>query len=621
MAADKGPKKAKKTASQTAVWVILALLILGLGGFGVTNFSGSVQNIGSVGDKDIPVDSYARALQEELRAIEAQTGQSLSFDQAQQLGLVDATLSQLITARAFDHETDVLGISVGDEILAEQIRDIPAFQGMNGEFDREAYRFALDRAGLNETRFEERLREETARTILQAAVASGRSVPDTYADTLLDYLGERRAITWARLDEGDLAAPIPDPSEEDLQAFYEENIDRYMIPERKTITYAWLTPDMLLDSVEVDQARLDEAYDDRRAEFERPERRLVERLVFSDDAAAQAAKERLDAGETDFDTLVEDRGLALSDVDMGDVTRSQLGAAGEEVFAAESGAVVGPLSTDLGPALFRINGIFPAQTTDREDAYEMIRQEIAAAQARRAVEAQMEPVEDLLAGGATLEELASETEMEIGTIDWYEGLQEDIAAYDGFDAAAAQLAEGDYPELTQLEDGGIFAMRLEGTRPAEPAPLDEVRNRVRSSWETQQTVAVLRARAENYRDQLTETATFESLGLETQVEEGVTRNGNVLGTGGDFVQRVFEMEPGEIIVTDGFGAVQIVRLDEVLPPDEDDAATAQLREGLRDSVAQNVGQDLYNAFAADIRNRAGVRIDQTAINAVHANFR
>ena len=85
-------------------------------------------------------------------------------------------------------------------------------------------------------------------------------------DTLLDYLGERRRITWARLDESNLDAPIPDPSEEALKAFYDENIDRYMIPERKRITYALLTPDMLLDTMEVDQALLDQTYEDRRDE-------------------------------------------------------------------------------------------------------------------------------------------------------------------------------------------------------------------------------------------------------------------------------------------------------------------------------------------------------------------
>ena len=42
-----------KKASDFAVWIILALLIVGLGGFGISNFGGSVRSIGSVGDDTV----------------------------------------------------------------------------------------------------------------------------------------------------------------------------------------------------------------------------------------------------------------------------------------------------------------------------------------------------------------------------------------------------------------------------------------------------------------------------------------------------------------------------------------------------------------------------------------
>ncbi|MDF1855440.1 peptidylprolyl isomerase [Pseudooceanicola sp.] len=612
---------AAKKASQTVVWIIMALLVLGLGGFGVTNFSGTIRTIGSVGDKEIDVDTYASALREELRAIEAQTGQPLSFDQAEQLGLVDATLSRVITARAFDNETASLGISVGDATLAQQLQSIQAFQGIDGKFDREAYKFALERSGTTETRFETRLREETARTLLQGAVVSGAGMSGTFAETLLNYLAETRKVSWIRLDETALDAPIPEPSQDELQAFYEAHIDRYTIPARKQITYAWLTPDMLTDSVEIDQETLDKAYADRRSEFERPERRLVERLIYPDSAAATAARDRLDSGAVDFDTLVEERGLALSDIDLGDVTEAELASVGAAVFAAESGAVVGPLDTDLGPALFRINGVFPAQTVEHADAIEIIRLELIGDRAQRLVEQQMETIEDLLAGGATLEELVDETDMQLGKIDWYAGFNEDISAYDGFDDAAAKLEEDDYPEINQLEDGGIFAMRLEGTLAAEPAPLSEVISRVQSSWETEQTLIQLRDKAAGLRDRLLESADFDTLGLEVTVEEALTRNGSVLGAPETFVAEAFAMKPGEVRITEGFGSVQILRLDAVLPPSDLDDSTGQLRAGLQEAASQSLGQDLYIAFANDLRARAGVTLDQSAINAVHASFR
>ena len=68
--------------SKTAVWGLMGLLILGLGGFGAVNLSGNVRSVGTVGDKSIPIDQYARELSQEIRAIEAQTRQSLPFAQA-----------------------------------------------------------------------------------------------------------------------------------------------------------------------------------------------------------------------------------------------------------------------------------------------------------------------------------------------------------------------------------------------------------------------------------------------------------------------------------------------------------------------------------------------------------
>ena len=56
-----------------------------------------------------------------------------------------------------------------------------------------------------------------------------------------------------------------------------------------------LTPEMLEDSVTLDEAALRDLYQQRIDEFRQPERRMVERLVFGDEASAQAAPDRLDA--------------------------------------------------------------------------------------------------------------------------------------------------------------------------------------------------------------------------------------------------------------------------------------------------------------------------------------
>ena len=363
------PKKRK--GSIVLVWVLMAMLVAGLGGFGVTNFGGGTASIATVGNRPIDVTDYARALQQELQAFSAQIGQPVTMEQAQTLGLDSQVRQRLITAAALDNEAARIGLSVGDARVAQEIMSNDAFKGVSGTFDRETYRFMLERNNLTEPAFEARVREDLSRSLMQGAVAGGFAAPAPMVSALQGWIGEKRGFTLLRLTEADLPVPLPDPTEADLRAFYDANPALFTAPEAKRITYAALLPEMLSDSVQLDEVALRAAYDERIAEFVQPERRLVERLVFPTDADAAAAKARLDAGET-FEALVEERGLTLADIDIGEQSRDDLGAAADAVFALTEPSMTGPLPSDLGPALYRMNGILVAQTTSFEDAREWL---------------------------------------------------------------------------------------------------------------------------------------------------------------------------------------------------------------------------------------------------------
>ena len=611
--------------SKTLVWILLALLIVGLAGFGAVNLSGSVRSIGSVGDQDIEIDEYARALQQEIRAIEAQTRQPLAFSDAQAFGLDRNVLAQLVTAAALDNEAARLGLSVGDTVVADQILQIPAFQSVNGAFDREAYRFTLQQNGLTEARFEEQLRRETARSLLQGAMVQSAVMPQTYVDTLIAYAGERRNFSWAVVDASQLAEPVGQPDPAQLTAWYEANPDLFTTPAAKRITLVALTPEMILDQVTVDEEALRAENAARSADSNTPERRLVERLAFANYASADAAAAALAAGQTDFETLVADRGLTLADVDLGDVSQADLGAAGDAVFAAEVGGIAGPLPSSLGPALFRVNGVLAAQSLTFEEVREDLAAELAPDRARRVIEAQASGIDDMLAGGATLEELANDTDMEMQTLDWSPQVDAGVAAYPAFRAAAQELQIDDYPALIELDDGGIVAMRLDEELPPRLQALDEVRDTAIAGWQRAETARLLRARAEAMVIDYAAVGDLAALGLTVTQEVDITRDQFIPGTAPGFLAQVFQMAPGDLAVIDGPDegrgpSALIVRLDQVLPADEANPGVAALRARLSDSGRSGLAQDLFQSYVGQLQTQAGVRLDQAAINAVHANF-
>ncbi|SEW14673.1 peptidyl-prolyl cis-trans isomerase D [Cognatiyoonia koreensis] len=610
----------KKQGNRYFVWIIMALLFVGLLGFGTGGLSGNLRSIGTVGEKEISIAQYQSALNQQIRAFEAQIQQPIPFQQAQQFGIDQQVRSQIVTERTLDNETSQLGISVGDDRVREEVLRIPAFRGLDGSFDREAYRSALQRSGQTEAMFETAIREEVARTLLQGAVVGGVPAPDAYADALVKFVSEQRTVTWAAVDSDDLSVPLPGPTADDLQTYYSENPEAFTAPERREITFAWMTPDMIQDGIVVSEDELRQAYDARADQYIRPERRLVERLVFSDAETANAAMTRIQAGEATFEDLVSEMGFSLSDTDLGDVSQDDLGAAGEAIFAAQPTDVVGPLDSEFGPAIFRMNAVLAAQETSFEDAAPDLQEELSADRARRQIETVAENINDLLAGGATLENLAETTDMELGTISFDENSSEGIAAYDSFRAVAATVTEGAFPELEQLEDGGIFALRLGSVTPPTVRPFDDVEDAVARAWNQQTERDAVLARAEELAASITADSNMNDAGLLAIAEPPLTRRSFVEGTPPSFMTEVFEMDTGEVKVIPSVNNVLIVRLESISQPSPDDPQTAAEREALGQSGAAGIAQDIFAAFADALQARTEVNIDQAAVNAVHASF-
>jgi len=616
---------AKKKSQNILVWFLMVLLVVGLAGFGVDGIlSQRVTAIGKVGTRDLGAQEYATLLQQEIRAIEQQIGQPLPLAQAQRFGLDAQVRAQMVRRAALESEAERIGISVSDANVQTTLLSISAFRGPGGAFDRESYRFALQNMGMTPAEFEEGIRRDNARTILQAATGAGIVAPQAMSAALLEFLAERHSFAVFSLDAGLLESAPAAVDDAAIERFYQENLSAFTRPETRRIRYAALTTEMMIARTDVDEAALRQLYQSRISEFATPERRLVDRLVFGTDAEARTAMDRITAGES-FDAIVAERGLSLDDVDMGDMSEAQLGAAGAPVFALEDpGSVTGPHASPLGPALFRMNAILNAQEITFDEVREDLRIELAADTARRAIAEQVDTFEDLIAGGATVEELAAETAMEPGQIDWEAGSTEGIAAFDSFREAAASTGPDDFPQLYALSDGGVFVLQVDAIVPPTPRPLDEVRDQARAGAEAEALIRALLALAQDLSAPLAAQgadAFGEARGLSPESYALVTRTDRLVGLPQAMLEQLFDGAPGTpVIVPDG-DRVLLAIAEAPQPADAGDAQTAALLASLNEELTTSLAQDVFDHFARALEREAGVTLNQAAIDAVHAGFR
>ncbi|MFV0411434.1 MAG: SurA N-terminal domain-containing protein [Paracoccus sp. (in: a-proteobacteria)] len=643
----------------TIVWILMGLLLLGLGGFGVTSFSSGTSEIGSVGKTSIDAATYRRVLVAQMDDLSRQAGRRITLDEARALGLPQSVQAQLYVVAVLAEEARLYGVSVGDETVAKVITAMPAFQGPGG-FDRVAYGDTLRREGLTEEKFESDVRADQSRLILQDAVVSGVSAPAPQVALSTGWALEKRDISWVELTVADLPAPVRPADQATLEAWHQANADRFTAPEMRKISYVWINPEILADKVDLDETALRDLYDSKAGEYHQPERRLVSQLVFESPQAAQAAKERIDAGES-FETIAGERGLALADTELGEMSEAELGQAGPTVFAAADNGVIGPVETELGPALISVNAILDPIDVSFEEALPDLRAEAAADRARRLIADMAPQVEDLLAGGATLQQVADQTDLEIGQIEWtadVEAAPGEIGGYPAFRERAVSVSEKDYPELFDLDDGGIFALQLDAVVPPTLIPFADVKEKVAADWAGAEGHRQLLSLAERLKlravsetippvqtegmapaagpapapgaspDLIADPALAAAAAdaaqelpiLQWHDETGVTRDGWLEAAPPALIEEAFKLSDGETEMFDDGQRVALVRVNRVGPADLSGETAQEVSARIEERLDASLQGDVFDYFIRAVEQQNGIAVNSAAIAAIEAQM-
>ncbi|WP_161861303.1 peptidylprolyl isomerase [Algicella marina] len=611
----------KGKTSQVLLWVVMALLAFGLAGYSLVGAASGLAttNVASVGDQKISRQDYLTAYQAAINNLQRQLNIPINNQQARAFGIDRQVLAQLITQAALEGEAADLGISAGDDAVREEILAKPEFTGPAGRFEPETYSFVLQRTGLSAPEYEEKVRRDLARSILEAGISGGVLAPDILADTLLAYQGEQRVLSYAILSANSLPEPVGDPTEEQLRTFYDENPEAYTVPETRVVSYVALTPEDMAATMEIPDEAVREAFDNQTARFNSEERRLIDRIVFGTSEQAEEARTRLDAGEIDFAGLAEERGLAPTDIELGGRTASSLTRAeADAIFAAEGPSIVGPVTTDLGPALFRINAIVAARSTPFEEAAPALRRELAEAEASAAIGDWINDVQDLLAGGASFEEIAAETPLTQGTARINERLGEGLAADPDFRAEAMAADPGGERDLIDIAGGGIAALRVEEIVPPTLRPYEDVAAGIPADWRVVAQQTALHDYATSLLARIGEGETFDSVaqdaGLGVTTSEPLRRNDAPEGLPPAILEPAFALEEGASDIFEELSGTYLFRVDQVVPFDPEDETASGEADAVKAQISNAIAFDLFGGFAQATQDETGASVNETLLD-------
>lgn len=596
--------------------VIIVLLVLAFaialpssGGI----FTGSGDAVVTVGPERISQRELSSAFNGEVRRLQDQDS-SITAEQARAEGLGEQVLQQQITLAAFAARARELGLEVSNQAIVREVADIPAFLNpVTGEFDRDAMTAALRRVGMSEDQFADNIEGDLLRTQLIATLAGLSGSPDQMAQTRYLVAEERRRVTGLVIDAS-TADEIADPTDEELQTFIEETPGQngqplFTRPEFRAFTLVRLQLQDFIRDVAIDETFLRDTYEYERStgRLGTPAIRSFAQLNTQDEATAQAAAERLSAGEAPA-AIAAALGLGApliqEDVQVGDIPDSQLAEAVFGMAAEESAAIEGRFAWSAVLVTAAEEAFIPSFEEERD----RLQTSAAQAQATDDLYDAVERFETARADGAILE-VAAETAgvpLEIYQPLALNSIDEDL----GFDGARYQSlapellpaafdsVEGFAIDLRTFNDTDFFTLRVDSIVPSRPFELEEIREQAESRWRSIQVDTQLRARAEDALAQLEAGDDIELVSLTTggRTETSTLQRGQTAGAFSQLaMSTAFNMSVGDTdMLQVGEGTYLLMTLNEIIPADIADASDLEM-DGISSTIDAQLGDDVLQA--------------------------
>lgn len=593
--------------------------------------------VASVGDRRISTSDYNDALTSRLDQIRQQDP-TITMDQLIAQGGGEAVLEQMLQVWSIAEYGEQMGLRASKRLIDSEIRAIPGFRGVDGEFDANSFRQRLQQLG----RSEAQLREEIALNLMARQLivpaTQGARLPQSITLAYARLLGETRSGAIAAIPASAFL-PTGAPSDSALKAYYDETRTLYTRPERRVLRYGVFGEDALGDIAAPTAQQIARRYERDANLYAATQRRSFTRLVVPTKAAAQAVIDEVAGGVT-LEASAQAKGLTT--VAVPSATQTALAsdtsdAVAKAAFAATRGGLSAPAQGQLGWYVMRVDAVEQVAGKSLEQASAEITAQLLAERRTLALNELTAGIEEELADGRALTEVAEEIGIELQTT---APLTAQGLIYGTPNPAPELLApvlsvafqmDESEPQLAETVPGQQFMIfDVSEITESAVAPMAEIREELTQAWRLDQG---MKAAGEASKRILDRVAKGSTLAAAIQAEDvalpppgNLTMNRRQLneqrqqGQVPPPLMLLFSMAEGtskrvELAANDRWFVVQLAKID---APEL--AADDETLPFLMDSLGETLANEYAEALVDGIEKALKVETNKAGVDAVIAQL-
>jgi len=486
-----------KTSIVTKILLGILVASFALWGVGSDILGGAGSTVAKIGKANVSVQDYADAFQRGYGDLQRQnpTQEMTRLDAIKQ-GYGQRWLERLVQQKALYTEAKNLGIRVTDEQLRAYITGLEAFKNDFGTFDRYRVESMAQSQGLSLSEFEELIREDMVRQYLITSLVENVSVPSELQKTLVKFMKEERSAEILSIPASSIT-DIAEATDEDYQDYYNRNANIYMAPEYRDISYITITADDFSNAITISEEEMQAEFDVRNVASEKAESRDVEWLNLDDKTAADTVFSALESGKTFHEVIQENSDNSVEDATImalvkNDAIETYGQAAADIIFSANEGGYTPPLETDFGWFIFKVNKSHRTEIKF-EDLRDEIRTALEKLKAEELIYELSGKIEDQLAEGASLPDLASNLGLKLINIEAIDRngitpkgiMSPDVPPYSEFLSKIYEAFIDEEPVLEQAEDGAYYLYSINSITESKLRDFEEVKDSVMEGWKNE----------------------------------------------------------------------------------------------------------------------------------------
>ena len=502
---------------QIGLLAVIASFVASLFVFGSSGFDkggARADAVATVNGETISQKQYQDRYQGYLEMYARSNQGRLTPELAEQLGLPQRVVEELVTEAAIAQRADKEGLGLGDEEFNAAVHAMREFQD-NGRFSMERYRRFLQVRGVEGERD---LRRYLTLRKIQRLILGGVRVTDAEVEQAWELRREEVRAAWALVELAPLVSTAT-ATDEEAAEYLKTHGDEFKLPERRKVQYVTLvTKDF---TPKLTDAEVEKYYTEHIKEFETPRQLHAAHVLVrvaetggseaEDRARAKIADviRRAKAGE-DFAKLArevsEDPGSKDKGGDLGMVSQGMMVPQFEQaLFALKKGEVSAePVRTPFGFHAIKVTEVREATRKPVKEVAPQIRDRLAAEAADRAARAKADEVRpglqsatDFMAEAKKLGLTPVETTMsKIGRPPAMPGLP----APDTLEEAAFGVAIGGITQPVNTPAGWVVLKVVEVIPPGVP-PIAEIRDRVAAAVKRGKAETVAAGRVKQLADE------------------------------------------------------------------------------------------------------------------------